>query len=151
MKIGLFAIISALALGTLSLPASGAAPGRTPPCYSNENYATQMALTAMVDAGLIKDPASIYHDKAPYHPYFLKTVLLDSEKVGRYSAAGYPATDVYRQIQKMTVRTRENQAFEVMTISEASFAECSMSAPLVMVLSPEMQVLDKGKFLFPGH
>jgi hypothetical protein len=147
MKKKIGTILSALVVGSLALPVYGygQSVGKTPPCYGNENNATQTALTAMVNAKMIPGFESIYRDDKK--PYFLKTTLLDSEKVGKYSGRDYPATDIYRQVQKMNVRTKENKEFEVMTISETSFVECSMSEPVVIVVSPEFQVLSKGKFL----
>jgi hypothetical protein len=118
------------------------AKGKAPPCYGEENSATQSALVEMVNAGLIKDFASIYiAEKKPYH---LKTDLLSSTKIGKYSAKDFPPSDVHRQIQKFEVNTKEGQSFEVLTISEATFVECSMSSPTIIVISPEFRVLNVG-------
>lgn len=115
---------------------------KTPPCHGEENYATQSALVEMINAGLIKSFASIYTDEK--HPYHLKTDLLDSRKIGRFSAKDFPASDVYRQIQRFNVKTKEGQSFEVLTISEATYAECSMGSPTILVISPEYKVLSRG-------
>jgi hypothetical protein len=77
----------------------------TPPCNGEENFATQTALVQMVNTGLIKNFASIYrNDHAPYH---LKTRLLDSKIIGKYSAKDFPTSVLYRQIQKIDVDTKE--------------------------------------------
>ncbi len=137
--------LSAILVGCLTLSchsAYGNPLQKTPPCYGNENFATQSALTTMVNAGLIPNFASIYRDEK--NPYFLKTTLLDSEKVGKYLAKDFPESDVYKQIQKVTVHTKEGKSFEVLTVSETSFVECSLSEPAVMVISPEFHILSSG-------
>jgi hypothetical protein len=145
MKRKIGTIFSIFLAGCLAAPAFGQPNGKTPPCYGNENNATQSALTAMVNAGLILNFASIYRDEKK--PYSLKTTLLDSEKIGKYSALDFPSSDVYKQVQKVTIRTKENKSFEVLTISETTFVECSLSEPAIIVVSPELQVLSKGKFV----
>lgn len=135
--------LSAALAGCFAWATVHAAPSlKTPPCYGTENFATQSALTAMVNAGLIQDFASIYRDEKA--PYFLKTALLDSVKLGKYSGKNFPPTDIYRQIQKITVRTKEGQLYEVITVSEASFVECSLSEPAVVVISPVFRALGGG-------
>ena len=139
------AALSAILVGCLTLSfhsAYGKSLEKTPPCYGNENFATQSALTAMVNAGLIPNFASIYRDEK--NPYFLKTTLLDSEKVGKYAAKDFPESDIYKQIQKVTVRTKEGKSFEVLTMSETSFVECSLSEPAIIVISPKFNVLSTG-------
>jgi hypothetical protein len=112
-----------------------------PPCHGTERWATQTALAAMVNAGIIKDFASIYHDQQPYH---LKTTLLESTPIGTVSMTGYPPVTVHRQIQRMEVGTKEGKQFQVLTISEATKLECSMSDVTVVILSPEYRVLATG-------
>jgi len=130
-------------LSILNVSVFAQSVGKVPPCYGNENYATQTTLTGMVNAGLIPNSESIYRDEK--HAYSLKTTLLDSEKVGKYSGPGFPVSDVYRLTQKISVRTKEGKTFDVITISEASFAECSLSDPVIIVIYPELQTLSAGK------
>ncbi|AKJ28336.1 hypothetical protein AAW51_1645 [Caldimonas brevitalea] len=100
-----------------------------------------MALDHMVDAGLIRDSASIYRGDTPY---FLKTELLDSQKVGVFSGLEFPTSEVYRQIEKFTVKTKEGQSYEVLTVTEVSFVECSMAHLATVLLAPEFRVLKTG-------
>lgn len=143
MKKKFVVALSVVLIDGLNVSALAHSTDKVPPCYGNENYATQSALTEMVNAGLIPSSASIYRDEK--HAYSLKTALLDSEKIGKYSGPGFPTTDVYRLTQKISVRTKENKAFDVITISEASFAECSLSEPVIIVIYPDLQTLSAGK------
>lgn len=115
---------------------------KMPLCYGPDKWATQVALGHMVDAGLIRDSSSIYRGDTPYS---LTTALLDSYKVGVFSGPEFPRSDVYRQIEKFTVKTKEGQLYEVMTITEATFVECSMAHLATVVLTPEFRVLQTGK------
>ncbi|AKJ30304.1 hypothetical protein [Caldimonas brevitalea] len=116
---------------------------KIPPCYGPKRWATQIALDQMVEAGLIRDVASIYREGDT--PYFLKTKLLESKKIGEYTSPGYPPESIYRQIQQFVVKTKEGQSYEVLTISEASPKECSMASLATVVLSPEFRILNTGK------
>lgn len=139
-RIARLALIGLFALPGISL--AGDKNG-TPPCYGEENFATQTALVQMVNAGLIKNFASIYRDNR--QPYHLTTRLLDSEKIGEYATKDFPAATLYRQIQKVDVGTREGKSFEILSISEATSVECSMSGPTTILISPEFKVLSIGK------
>jgi hypothetical protein len=130
------ALVSCLALAVAHAEESK----KTPPCHGVENFPTQIALTTMVNEKLIPDFASIYQDAD--RPYSLKSTLLDSKKIGRYGGSkDYPEADVYRQIQKINVSTKEGQSFELITVSEVSFVECSLTGPAVVLIAPEFRVL----------
>jgi hypothetical protein len=134
--VALTACFIGLPVSTMAQPSE-----KAPPCYGTERWATQTALVAMVNAGMIKDFASIYRDQQPYH---LKTTLLESRPIGTVAITGYPPVTVHRQIQRMEVATKDGQHFEVLTISEATKLECSMSGVTVIILSPEYKVLNTG-------
>ena len=106
---------------------------KVPNCYGNENWATQSALTSMVNAGLIKNSDS---------EETVKTELLRSEKVGyfKYEKKGkeYP---LYSLTQKITLQTKEGNKFEAITFSQATEVECSMSGVDVVVTYPEPKFL----------
>ncbi|MCZ4305480.1 hypothetical protein O4G98_12120 [Zoogloeaceae bacterium G21618-S1] len=134
-----------LCIATLGLSvqvSSASATEEAPPCYGPENYATQIALVELVNTRRVADATSIYRDRTT--PYHLRTTLLDSQRIGRFSGPGMPETDVYRQIQKIEVRTRSGDAFILLTISEVSVLECSLSAPTVVMMQPEYVVLRVG-------
>ena len=116
---------------------------KTPACHGTASYPTQAALTMMVNEKLVPDMSSIYRETNK--PYSLKTVLLDSKKIGRYGGSkDYPESDVYRQIQKISVGTKEGPSFEVITVSEVSFVECSLTGPAIVVVAPAFRVLSPG-------
>jgi len=54
-----------------------------------------------------------------------KTVRLASEKIGK---------DLYRQIHRVTVTEKSGNIIEVITVSDASSEECSMSGVDVFVV-----------------
>lgn len=113
-----------------------------PPCYGPENHATQIALVELVNAGHVADASALYHDdNTPYH---LKTTLLDAQPIGAQSGMGLSAVAVYRQIQKIELSTRSGTPYTLLTISETSFAECSLSSPTVVILSPTYALLRLG-------
>ncbi|MBP6562551.1 MAG: hypothetical protein KA214_03645 [Neisseriaceae bacterium] len=107
----------------------------TPACYGESNWATQLTLSSMVANQYIVDSAGVDFAK-------LKTTLLESTKVGKYQFA--QEEDVYRQIQKVSMTTRDGRTFEVLTISEATFTECSMGSPRIILVAPEFKVLERG-------
>ncbi|WP_238537985.1 hypothetical protein [Paraburkholderia atlantica] len=77
-----------------------------------------MALVHLKNAG-ITDPTKIDESKT-------KAVRLASEKVGK---------DLYRQIYDITFIEKNGPRIEVITSSEASAQECSMSGVDVFVVS----------------
>lgn len=109
-----------------------------PSCDGVKNWATQLTLSSMVEHQLINDSTGVDLSK-------LKTTLLESVKVGKFQyEAGEDGVDVYRQIQKVAIITHDGREFEVLTISEVTQAECSMSPPRILLLAPEFKVLDEG-------
>lgn len=113
-----------------------------PPCFGPDNYATQVALSALVNAGRVADASAFYRSDGA--PYGLETGLLDAERIGRISGPALARTDLFRQIAKITVHTRAGAVFSMITISETTHAECSMAAPTVVLVSPEYAVLQLG-------
>ena len=67
-----------------------------PPCYGPESYATQVALSELVNSGRAADASAFY--RKDDQPFDLRTQLLDAERVGRYAGPGLAETDLYRQI-----------------------------------------------------
>lgn len=136
---GIFHLIVACCLAA---SAAATAADTAPPCYGPENHATQSALVELVNAGHVPDASAIYRDdNTPYH---LKTTLLDAQQIGTLSGPGLPKVEVYRQIQKIELSTRAGNPFTLLTISETSVAECSLSSPTVVLLSPAYAVLRLG-------
>lgn len=119
-----------------------------PPCFGPENYATQVALSELVNAHRVEGASAFYTDTMT--PYGLTTRLIDAKPVGMASGPGMPATTVYRQIQVIEVRTRQAKAFELLTISEVSAAECSLAAPTVILMHPDYAVLRVGASVVVG-
>ncbi|AJW95967.1 hypothetical protein BM43_7025 [Burkholderia gladioli] len=77
-----------------------------------------MGLVHLKNAG-ITDPAKLDESRA-------KAKLIASEKVGK---------DLYRQVYDITYRERTGNTIEIITSSEASSEECSMSGVDVYVVS----------------
>jgi hypothetical protein len=107
------AVIRYLAVLLVSLP--GVCLAASPPCAS---WPTNMALVHLKNAG-IADPTKIDESKT-------KAVRLASEKVGK---------DLYRQVYDITFYEKTGSKVEVITSSEASNEECSMSGVDVFVVS----------------
>ncbi|WP_249133956.1 hypothetical protein [Bradyrhizobium japonicum] len=95
-----------------------AALAKTPDCAS---WPTNMALVHLKNAGLIDIP-SVNETQT-------KAVRLASEKIGK---------DRYQQVYDITFRTRDGTTIEVITNSQASSEECSMSAVDVYVVSKKI-------------
>ncbi|WP_227817575.1 hypothetical protein [Nitrogeniibacter aestuarii] len=126
--------------------AQDAATANAPPCYGPDNYATQAALTALVNSNNVADATDLYHDDTV--PYGLSTTLLDAAPIGPMPGAGGEGVTVFRQVQKIQVATRDNTVFELLTISEVSSVECSLTAPTVVLMVPGYNVLSVGDSLF---
>lgn len=77
-----------------------------------------MAIVSLKNAS-ITDPTKLDESKT-------KAVLLTSEKVGR---------DLYRQIYEITFYEKSGATVQVITNSEASSSECSMSGVDVYVVA----------------
>lgn len=97
----------------LTLPALSLAAG--PPCA---NWPANMALVHLKNAG-ITDPAKVDDTRTT-------AVLLASQKIGR---------DLYRQVYDITFHEKSGVTVEVITASDASSRECSMSGVEVYVVS----------------
>lgn len=88
---------------------------KAPDCAS---WPTNMALVHLKNAG-VTDPTKVDESKT-------KAILLASEKVGK---------DLYRQIYEITFQERAGGTIQVVTNSEASSEECSMSGVDVYVVA----------------
>ncbi|GLQ48624.1 hypothetical protein ACFFJT_16570 [Dyella flava] len=88
---------------------------RAPACSS---WPTNMAIVSLKNAG-ITDPTELDESKT-------KAVPLASEKMGR---------DLYRQIYEITFYEKSGATVQVITNSEASSSECSMSGVDVYVVA----------------
>ena len=97
-----------------AMPAA-VALAKSPDCAS---WPTNMALTHLKNAGLIDIPSVIEAQT--------KAVRLASEKIGK---------DLYQQVYDITFHTKDGKKIEVITKSQASSEECSMSGVDVYVVS----------------
>ncbi|QAU23553.1 hypothetical protein EO087_05765 [Dyella sp. M7H15-1] len=88
---------------------------KAPTCSS---WPTNIAIASLKNAG-ITDPTKLDESKT-------KAMLLASEKVG---------TDLYRQIYDITFYEKSGVTVQVITNSEASSSECSMSGVDVYVVA----------------
>ncbi|WP_396334116.1 hypothetical protein [Burkholderia anthina] len=95
---------------------------KAPACAS---WPTKMAISSLKNAG-ITDPTKLDESKT-------KAVLLASEKTGK---------DLYRQVYDITFFEKSGAKIQVITNSEASSSECSMSGVDVYVVS---QKIDGGQ------
>jgi hypothetical protein len=100
----------------LALPA--AAVASVPNC---SGWPTNMAFVHLKNAGLT--------DNSQTDPSKATAVRLASEKVGK---------DLYREIYRITFHTKSGSDIVVITSSEASSEECSMSAVDVFVVSKQL-------------
>lgn len=97
-----------------AMPAA-VALAKSPDCAS---WPTNMALTHLKNAGLIDIPSVIEAQT--------KAIRLASEKIGK---------DLHQQVYDITFHTRDGKTIEVITKSQASSEECSMSRVDVYVVS----------------
>lgn len=100
-----------------AMPAT-VALAKSPDCAS---WPTNMALVHLKNAGLIDIPSVIEAQT--------KAVRLASEKVGK---------DLYQQVYDITFHTKDGKTVEVVTKSQASSEECSMSRVDVYVVSQKI-------------
>jgi hypothetical protein len=100
-------------------------------CYEKDAWATQMTLTTIKNEKLF-DVENIAD---------IKTNLLHSKKVGIV-----PNTKevIYRQIQSIDIKTSDNKSFSLLTISDYSDEECSMNTPTIILIYPELRVINFG-------
>ncbi|KVL70318.1 hypothetical protein [Burkholderia ubonensis] len=104
---------------TLLLASPMVCLAKTPACAS---WPTNMAIASLKNAG-ITDPTKLDESKT-------KAVLLASEKTGK---------DLYRQIYNITFYEKSGAKIQVITRSEASSSECSMSGVDVYVVSQKIE------------
>ncbi|WP_322052258.1 hypothetical protein [Paraburkholderia bannensis] len=101
----------------LTIPALGYA-GSPPACKS---WPTNIAIVYLKNAN-ITDPTKL--DESKTH-----AVRIASEKIGK---------DLWRDVYDITFHEHSGRSFEVITSSEASSTECSMSDPIVWVVSQKL-------------
>lgn len=115
-----------------------------PPCYGPANWSATLAVSEMRDQGILKKSDSVLKNSSE-----IKTSLLEGKKIGVVSDPAYKNSNLYRQIQKIELKNNEGKSFELITISESSDLECSMSSPSIILISPEFKVLNQGdSYLF---
>ena len=114
MKAIIFATAFALSLPSICL--AGSPPG----C---KGWPTNIAIVYLKNAG-INDPTKL--DESKTH-----AVRLSSEKIGK---------DLWRDVYDITFREHGGRVIEVITSSEAGSTECSMSDPIVWVVSQKLGV-----------
>jgi hypothetical protein len=100
-----------------AMPAA-AALAKSPDCAS---WPTNMALVHLKNAGLIDIPSVIEAQT--------RAVRLASDKIGK---------DLYQQVYDIIFHTSDGKTIEVITNSQASREECSMSVVDVYVVSTKI-------------
>lgn len=100
-----------------AMPAA-VALAKSPDCAS---WPTNMALVHLKNAGLIDIPSVLEAQT--------KAVRLASEKIGK---------DLHQQVYDITFHTKDGKTIEVITKSQASSEECSMSGVDVYVVSKKI-------------
>ncbi|WP_168792268.1 hypothetical protein [Paraburkholderia aromaticivorans] len=106
--------VAALALVAPALCFAGSPLG----CKS---WPTSIAIVYLKNAG-ITDPTRLDESKT-------RAVRLTSEKIGK---------DLWRDVYDITFREHSGRTIEVITSSAASSVECSMSDPVVWVVSEKL-------------
>lgn len=101
----------------MSAPAAGALT-KDPDCTGVERWPAKMAFVHLKNAGIV-DNGRIDFTKT-------SVVRLASEKVGK---------DLYRQVHRILFIGKSGTRTEVITVSEASHAECSMGGVDVFVVA----------------
>ncbi|RQR33945.1 MULTISPECIES: hypothetical protein [unclassified Burkholderia] len=89
-----------------------------PDCAGLDRWPTSMAFVKLKNAGLTDN------DKLDFNK--TKTVRLASERIGN---------DLYRQVHHVVFTEKSGETIEVITASDASREECSMSDVEVFVIS----------------
>lgn len=111
-----------------------------PPCYGPERWSATLAVSHMVNSGILnKEDAVTQNSKE------MKTSLLEGRKIGIVSDPEFKNAGLYRQIQKIELKNNKGVKFETITISETSDLECSMTSPTIILISPEVKILNKGE------
>jgi hypothetical protein len=117
----------AWAIGTMAILLSWAAFAQNPDCTGVDNFPTRSAFVSLKNA-YITDNYKVDFTKT-------KTVRLASEKIGK---------DLYRQVHHVTFVEKSGTTIEVITVNNASNAECSESAVDVYVISKHLGGAVKG-------
>jgi hypothetical protein len=113
-------MIACLALVVLG-GVSAAAPSPVPDCTGPSRWPATMALVQLKNAG-ITSPEKIVPERTT-------VVRLATEALGN---------GLYRQVHLVTFVERSGKAIQVITVSDASFEECSMSEVRVFVISRQL-------------
>ncbi|WP_369726789.1 hypothetical protein AB8Z38_09105 [Bradyrhizobium sp. LLZ17] len=111
------AALKVVMAATFAMPAA-AALAKSPDCAS---WPTNMALVHLKNAGLIDIPSVLEAQT--------KAVRLASERIGK---------DLYQQVYDITFHTKDGKTIEVVTNSQASSEECSMSGVEIYVVSTKI-------------
>ena len=111
------AAVKVVMAAIFAMPAA-AAVAKSPDCAS---WPTNMALVHLKNAGLIDIPS--------VNEAQTKAVRLASEKIGK---------DLYQQVYDIIFHTRDGKTIEVITNSQASSEECSMSGVEIYVVSKKI-------------
>ena len=90
-------------------------------CSAPDSWAPSMAFVQLKNAGLTDNPAVDFNKT--------NVELLAQQKIGE---------DLYRQIHHVTFRLKAGGMIEVITRSNASSEECSMSSVQVFVVSKQL-------------
>ncbi|EIG56703.1 hypothetical protein FXB41_23055 [Bradyrhizobium canariense] len=105
-------------LAAIFVMPAAVALAKSPDCAS---WPTNMALVHLKNAGLIDIPSVIEAQT--------KAVRLASEKIGK---------DLHQEVYDITFHTKDGKTIEVITKSQASSEECSMSGVDVYVVAKKI-------------
>lgn len=105
---------------------------RLPNCAGENNWATNVALTEMKNAGLIAG-----FDKLKN----VTTTLVEQKTIGAYPDGGGGNIVIYRSVQHIDIQTDDNKTIKALTVSDISDEECSMNSPTIIVIYPQTRVL----------
>ena len=108
---------------TLSMLYSSLVWAGTPDCSGTERWPTSMAFGYLKDAGVINNESTDFEKT--------KTIRLVSEKIGK---------DLYRQVHLVTFLKKSGETATVITNSDSSNEECSMSDVEVYLVSKQIGV-----------
>ena len=100
---------------------SSSAIAADPQCSGVDNWASNMAFVHLKNAGITNNDNVVWGQR--------KVVRLASEKIGK---------DLYRQVHRVTFPQTDGSVIEVITVSDASQDECSMSDVDVFVVSQHL-------------
>ena len=109
-----------VAMALCAGPALARPPG-PPDCTGIEAWPAAMAYGALKNAGDLS-PETVDFSKR-------RSVRIASEQIGR---------DLYRQVHRVTFGLKDGRTIEVLTISDASHEECSMSDVTVFVVAKRL-------------